>query len=78
MSAGTDATIELSYQASEVYLVLGGSGRVAVSVNGSHARTIDVAGVPDLYTVIPGPQYGRGLLTLHVSPGVQAYDFTFG
>jgi hypothetical protein len=64
--------------ADDAYLVLGGTGTVQVSVNGRHIKTIDVSGVPDLYTLLSSTSYTSGLVTLQVSPGVQAYDFTFG
>ena len=60
--------------------MLGGTGTLDVSVNGHHTQTIDVAGVPRLYPLYqaqPGsPPSGK--LLLHASPGIQAYDFTFG
>jgi cytochrome c biogenesis protein CcdA/thiol-disulfide isomerase/thioredoxin len=76
--AGKDARIELYYMASDVYLVLGGTGTVGVSVNGKHTQTVHVSGVPDLYTMASFDHYTNGLLSLSLSPGVQAYDFTFG
>ena len=76
--AGTGATIELRYQAQDVYLVLGGRGTVSVAVDGRPVRTVAVGGEPTLYRLVgPGP-YRQGLLTVSVPPGVEAYDFTFG
>jgi len=77
-TAGTGAVLELSFLATDVYLVLGGHGTVAVSINGAAATTIHVAGYPDLYTLYAGSGETSGLLRLTVSPGVRAYDFTFG
>jgi hypothetical protein len=34
--------------------------------------------LPDLYTMVSSSTYHTGLLTLSASPGVKAYDFTFG
>ena len=48
-----------------------------VSVNGKLLKTITIAGVPTLYTVISGSELATGNLTLTFTPGVQAYDFTF-
>ncbi len=77
-TAGSDAQLLLRFEAKDVYLVLGGTGTVEVSVDGRHTRTVAVSGVPRLYQLVgPGP-YQQGLLTLTFSPGVQAYDFTFG
>jgi hypothetical protein len=39
---------------------------------------VEVSGVPRLYQPVGAGSYEQGLLSLTVSPGVQAYDFTFG
>jgi cytochrome c biogenesis protein CcdA/thiol-disulfide isomerase/thioredoxin len=77
-TAGSGASIELNFTANTVYLVLGGKGTVAVSLNGQTRKTVTVSGVPTLYTLFSSSELQTGLLTLKVSPGVQAYDFTFG
>jgi cytochrome c biogenesis protein CcdA/thiol-disulfide isomerase/thioredoxin len=77
-TAGRDARLELGFLAQDVYLVLGGTGTISVSVNGHHTQTIDVAGTPRLYTLDQASSDTTGTLRLQVSPGVQAYDFTFG
>jgi cytochrome c biogenesis protein CcdA/thiol-disulfide isomerase/thioredoxin len=77
-TAGSDARLELGFLAQDVYLVLGGTGTISVSVNGHHTQTIDVAGTPRLYTLDQAGSDNTGTLLLQVSPGVHAYDFTFG
>jgi cytochrome c biogenesis protein CcdA/thiol-disulfide isomerase/thioredoxin len=77
-TAGSGAELELGFLAQDVYLVLGGTGTLNVSVDGHHARAIDVGGVPRLYTLYQGSSATRGTLLLRPSPGVEAYDFTFG
>jgi cytochrome c biogenesis protein CcdA/thiol-disulfide isomerase/thioredoxin len=77
-TAGADARLELDFEARDVYLVLGGSGTLSLSLNGRAAGTIDVSGVPRLYTLVSGPSEQSSLLALSASPGIQAYDFTFG
>ncbi|HMK62599.1 MAG TPA: thioredoxin family protein, partial [Acidimicrobiales bacterium] len=77
-TAGQDASLELAIQAKDVYLVLGGSGRVTVSLDGGPPKTISVAGVPGLYTMFDSSSLTDGTLLLTFTPGVQAYDFTFG
>ena len=77
-TAGNGAELELGFVGQDVYLVLGGTGTVDVSVNGHHAQTIDVSGIPRLYTLYQAGSVTSGLLLLHASPGVEAYDFTFG
>jgi thiol-disulfide isomerase/thioredoxin len=77
-TAGDDATLGLDFTADDVYLVMGGQGTVGVSYNGRHLDTVTVSGIPKLYTLFSGSVLQTGLLTLTVSPGVEAYDFTFG
>ncbi len=77
-TAGRNAVLELNFVAEDVYLVLGGTGTVQVSVNGVVSRTVTVAGEPRLYQLVGSAGTHSGLLSLSVSPGVQAYDFTFG
>ncbi len=77
-TAGASATLGLHFQADEVYLVLGGSGTIQVSVNGRPTRTVAVSGEPKLYQLVGPGSYQDATLTLVVSPGIQAYDFTFG
>jgi hypothetical protein len=48
-----------------------------VQLNGKTTQTFSVASVPKLYTLYSGASQ-RGVLRLNMSPGVQAYDFTFG
>ena len=77
-TAGTKAVLRLSFVAHDVYLVLGGHGTVRASIAGQPATTITVSGFPDLYTMVASRSLTTAVLTLHVSPGVRAYDFTFG
>jgi thiol-disulfide isomerase/thioredoxin len=77
-TSGADASIELHFVADDVYLVMGGTGSVAVSFNGRPLTTLSVNGVPRLYTLFSGDALQTGQLGLDFSPGVEAYDFTFG
>lgn len=77
-TAGPGAKLELSFLARTVYLVLGGQGTLDVSVNGRSAATIKIAGTPRLYTLFAASSAVTGKLLLRASPGVQAFDFTFG
>ena len=77
-TAGAGAELELGFLAQDVYLVLGGTGTVDVTVNGHHVKTIDVSGVPRLYTLFQASADTSRTLLLNVSPGIEAYDFTFG
>jgi cytochrome c biogenesis protein CcdA/thiol-disulfide isomerase/thioredoxin len=76
--AGEQARLTLRFGARDVFLVLGGEGRVEVLVDGRPLRTVAVSGTPRLYTLARFPKLRSGLLELRVSPGLEAYAFTFG
>jgi cytochrome c biogenesis protein CcdA/thiol-disulfide isomerase/thioredoxin len=77
-TSGPGAELKLNFLAKDVYLVLGGRGTLDVSVDGRPTQAINVAGVPKLYTLFQAGSSTTGTLLLRASPGVQAYDFTFG
>jgi cytochrome c biogenesis protein CcdA/thiol-disulfide isomerase/thioredoxin len=77
-TAGSNALIDLHFEADDIYLVMGGRGTVDVSFDGRHLTTVTVSGIPKLYTLLSGAALQSGQLDLNFSPGVQAYDFTFG
>jgi cytochrome c biogenesis protein CcdA/thiol-disulfide isomerase/thioredoxin len=74
--AGEDARLRLHFYARNVYLVLGGRGRVDVLLGGKRTTTVPV-GAYKLYTLRRGPATDA-LLELRFTPGLQAYAFTFG
>jgi len=75
--AGRGARLQLRYYARDVHLVLGGSGRVDVFLNGKRHGRVAVRG-SRLYTLVNGRGAEEGLLELRFAPGVSAYAFTFG
>jgi thiol-disulfide isomerase/thioredoxin len=77
-TAGGAAQLELSFLAKDIYVVMGGSGTVDVNINGHATQTVTVSGIPRLYALYQTGPTKLGHLLLHFSPGVQAYDFTFG
>jgi cytochrome c biogenesis protein CcdA/thiol-disulfide isomerase/thioredoxin len=77
-TAGASAELELGFLAHDVYLVLGGTGTLDVTIDGHQIETLAVAGVPRLYTLYQAGHTTSGKLLLRASPGVQVYDFTFG
>jgi len=77
-TAGPAARVELAFQASHVYLVLGGTGTVGVSIGSAPPQVVEVSGIPRLYTLVQAPRLESATLVLSFSPGVEAYDFTFG
>jgi cytochrome c biogenesis protein CcdA/thiol-disulfide isomerase/thioredoxin len=74
--AGPGARLRFHFLARNVYLVLGGKGTVDVLVDGKPERTVPVSSYR-LYTLRSGPSEDA-LLELRLSPGLQAYAFTFG
>jgi cytochrome c biogenesis protein CcdA/thiol-disulfide isomerase/thioredoxin len=75
--AGRDARLRLRFRARDVFLVLGGRGRVEVRVDGFRVRTVRVSG-HRLYRLLDGNRIREELLELRFDPGVEAYAFTFG
>jgi cytochrome c biogenesis protein CcdA/thiol-disulfide isomerase/thioredoxin len=76
-TAVSNATLRARIHGKSVYLVLGGSGQVDVTVDGKHERTVDVDG-QRLYELMRRPRAGEHDLTLSFAPGVAGYAFTFG
>lgn len=77
ITAGKDAGITLAFHASYVYLDVGGTGTLTVSVNGT-SKVIRVFGAPDIYTVATEQPARSGTVAIRLSPGLAAYSFTFG
>jgi cytochrome c biogenesis protein CcdA/thiol-disulfide isomerase/thioredoxin len=75
--AGQGARLRLHYVARNVYVVLGGRGKVDVLVNGKPTATVNVDSYR-LYTLLSSIAQSDALLELRFAPGVQAYAFTFG
>jgi cytochrome c biogenesis protein CcdA/thiol-disulfide isomerase/thioredoxin len=78
IAAGDSASLQINTSASDVYLVMSGTGTVTGTLDGKPVATQHVAGVPTLYTITSFPKSKSGVLNLNFSPGVKAYDFTFG
>jgi cytochrome c biogenesis protein CcdA/thiol-disulfide isomerase/thioredoxin len=76
-TAGMGAKLLLRFQAKDVYIVLGGKGRVTAQLGGRPLATIDVT-ADRLYTVLSSRTTRDGVLRLGFTPGVRAYSFTFG
>lgn len=77
LTAGDNASLTLTYNASAVYLDVGGTGTVTATAGGV-TKTIPVSGSPDIHAVVQTPAPQQGTVTLKLSPGLQAYSFTFG
>ena len=75
--AGPGATLQLHFHAEKIYLVLGGRGRVQVSIAGKEKPSVKVDSYR-LYTLRDSTSLADALLTLRFTAGVEAYAFTFG
>ncbi|MGW8484606.1 cytochrome c biogenesis protein DipZ [Microbacterium sp. NPDC055903] len=71
------ATVQLSYRASEVRMVLAGAGDIVVRTADREER-ITVDGTPRSYALIDEDAGTEGVLSVDVPEGVQVYSFTFG
>jgi cytochrome c biogenesis protein CcdA/thiol-disulfide isomerase/thioredoxin len=78
ITSGRGAVLRLHFVAKHVYLVLGGSGRVRVLVDGKPVRTIAISGISRLYPLLSFPKVRDAVLELRFTPGISAYAFTFG
>ena len=76
--AGPGAQLRLRFQARNIFLVLGGEGRLSVLVDGRRLRSVTVSGTPRLYTLARFAKLRRGLLEVRFAPGLEGYAFTFG
>ena len=53
--------------------------KVTLTVSaGGMSKVIRISGAPDIYTVATEQPARDGTVTLRLSPGLQAYSFTFG
>jgi hypothetical protein len=77
-TAGRGASLHLNFTASDVYIVLGGHGSVTVRFPGQPTKTIAVSGIPTLYTIVAAKSLQSGVVTMSATPGIEAYDITFG
>ena len=77
-TAGRGAELGLHFHAKDVYLVMGGHGRVRVFADGQSLGSISVEGISRLYTVLSSRQLLDAQLRLRFPPGISVYSFTFG
>jgi cytochrome c biogenesis protein CcdA/thiol-disulfide isomerase/thioredoxin len=74
---GVGATLGLHFHAKDVYIVLGGRGRVGVTIDGKQRPPVNVD-ADKLYTLYTSAATTDAQLRLTFTPGVRAYSFTFG
>ena len=73
----SSSTIALNYHAKDVYLVVGGTGAVAVTRNGV-THTVQVSGAPTAHQIVAADDVGLGRVDVHPDPGLQVFSFTYG
>ena len=77
-TSGADtSSIELNYNAKNVYLVAGGQGTATVIRDGK-TTTIPIGGPPTSHQLVAGEHVQRGSLEVRLSKGLQAFSFTYG
>jgi len=76
--SGAGAEIRLNFESKDVFMVLGGRGTITVMLGHRQLGRLRVDGYTRNYTIIKGSHLESGLLQLDMSPGISAYDFTFG
>jgi hypothetical protein len=77
LTAGRGAELELNFDASNVYLNVGGTGSITATVKGKTTVYL-VSGAPNIYTVFHGSAPQQATITIRLSAGLTAYSFTFG
>jgi cytochrome c biogenesis protein CcdA/thiol-disulfide isomerase/thioredoxin len=77
LTADGSAAIRLDFLAQHVYLDVGGTGTLTVVRNGVRT-TIPVSGEPNIYDLVDLARSQHGTLDVELTPGLQAYSFTFG
>jgi cytochrome c biogenesis protein CcdA/thiol-disulfide isomerase/thioredoxin len=76
-AADANATIALNYHAKNIYLVVGGTGTVTVTHDGK-ITSIPISGPPNMHQILADDTAGAGRIELSLSPGLQAFSFTYG
>jgi hypothetical protein len=76
-AAGDDAAIRLNYTGSNVFAVIGGTGTITVTSDGTTSTTA-IGGPPTLHQIVGGDTARRDQLDMRVSKGLQVFSFTFG
>jgi cytochrome c biogenesis protein CcdA/thiol-disulfide isomerase/thioredoxin len=72
-----DSGVRLNYRAKDVYIVVGGTGALTVTRNGT-SSTLPISGPPTSHQIVAGDKIASGTLEVRPSPGLQIYSFTYG
>ncbi|HUH69760.1 MAG TPA: cytochrome c biogenesis protein DipZ [Mycobacterium sp.] len=76
-AAGDASRIKLHYHAKDVYLVVGGTGTVTVTRDGT-TTALPISGPPTLHQIVADTEVHRGELEVGLGAGLQAFSFTYG
>jgi hypothetical protein len=77
ITAPNGGRIRLNYHASQVRLVVQGTGTISYRVDGK-TFTQQVGGFPNSYALVQTASIAQGTITVTVPPGLTCYSFTFG
>ena len=77
LTSGAAAALRLNFSAADVYLDIGGTGTITATVNGK-TTTYRVSGAPDIYPLVSRKAPETATIEVRLSPGLNAYSFTFG
>jgi len=77
-SPGADtSSVELNYNAKNIYIVAGGQGTVTVTRDGK-TTTVPISGPPTFHQIVAAATMQQGHLEVSLSKGLQAFSFTYG
>jgi cytochrome c biogenesis protein CcdA/thiol-disulfide isomerase/thioredoxin len=71
------SSIKLNYYAKNVYIVVGGTGNLTVTRDGT-STTVPISGPPTSHQIVAGDTLARGTLEVRPSEGLQVFSFTYG
>ncbi len=71
------SSIELNYHAKNVYVVVGGTGNLTVTRDGT-TTTLPIDGPPQARQIAVGDAVTRGSLRVRLDQGLQVFSFTYG
>jgi cytochrome c biogenesis protein CcdA/thiol-disulfide isomerase/thioredoxin len=76
-TAGQGGRLRLRFHAKDIYLVVGGSGKITAFLDRKPVGAIEINSAR-LYRVFAAPTSRRGLVELRFTAGLKAYSLTFG
>jgi len=74
---GDDSAIRLNFHAKNVYIVVGGTGSLAVTRDGK-TTTVPISGPPTSHEIVAANGLVHESLDIHASKGLQVFSFTYG